>query len=26
VMYKIADPDAKDYSVVQKDHFVETAK
>ncbi len=25
-MYKIADPDAKDYSVVEKDHFVETAK
>ena len=25
-MYKIADPDAKEYSVVAKDHFVETAK
>ena len=25
-MYKIADPDAKQYSVVAKDHFVETAR
>jgi hypothetical protein len=25
-MYKIADPDAKEYSVAEKDHFVETAK
>lgn len=25
-MYKIADPDAKEYSVVEKDHFVETAR
>lgn len=25
-MYKIADPDAKEYSVVAKDHFEETAK
>jgi acid phosphatase type 7 len=26
VMYKIADPDAKAYTVIEKDHFVETAK
>jgi acid phosphatase type 7 len=25
-MYKIADPDAAEYSVVEKDHFVETAQ
>jgi hypothetical protein len=25
-MYKIADPEAKEYSVVEKDHFVETAR
>lgn len=25
-MYKIADPDAKEYTLIEKDHFVETAK
>ena len=25
-MYKIADPDAKEYTLVEKDHFIETAK